>query len=223
MNDLSITQSYLLCAVNDKGLLPGMRPERGACFLAAGLLELRLAGCLTLEKRKVSLCAPLPAELGYLRALYDRIAQKQPVKVDSLVERYLFSFSDRELRELLDPVGDALVALGLAEVRPAGLLGNQRGYVPTARGIPAVIEPLRAELLEDGPVTEEAAMLTILLEKGECLKPYFSRYEQDALRARLRQFAATPEGALVKEMVGYLELLIGICSSAGAAGAGGAG
>ena len=172
MNDLSITQSYLLCAVNDKGLLPGMRPERGACFLAAGLLELRLAGCLTLEKRKVSLCAPLPAELGYLRALYDRIAQKQPVKVDSLVERYLFSFSDRELRELLDPVGDSLVSLGLAEVRPAGLLGNQRGYVPTARGITAVIEPLRAELLEDGPVTEEAAVLTILLEKGECLKPY---------------------------------------------------
>ena len=80
-----------------EGLLPGMRPERGACFLAAGLLELRLAGCLTLEKRKVSLCAPLPAELGYLRALYDRIAQKQPVKVDSLVERYLFSFSDREM------------------------------------------------------------------------------------------------------------------------------
>ena len=68
MNDLSITQSYLLCAVNDKGLLPGMRPERGACFLAAGLLELRLAGCLTLEKRKVSLCAPLPEKCSPAQA-----------------------------------------------------------------------------------------------------------------------------------------------------------
>lgn len=44
MNDLSITQSYYACAVNRRGAFPLLAEERQICLVAAGLIELRLAG-----------------------------------------------------------------------------------------------------------------------------------------------------------------------------------
>ena len=53
----------------------------------------------------------------------------------------------------------------------AGLLGKKQGYLPTREAINAVVDLVRAELLEEGEVTEDVAALVILLEQGKCLKP----------------------------------------------------
>lgn len=100
MADLSVIQEYMLCAVNDKGVISAMDTDKQVC----------------------------------------------------------------------------LVSLGLAEAGKAGLLGSKTAYVPRREAVGSVVEMLRAEVLEDGTMTEDAAALTVLLERGKCLKPYFFRF-----------------------------------------------
>lgn len=208
MKDLSIIQKYLLCAVNEKGILSSLGTEKPVCFVAAGLLELQLEGCLALEGKKAEVTGSLPENRQYLRLLYDFIAEKSPVKVEKIVEAYRIAFTDRRMNELLAAVGGSLAALGMVEEGKAGLLGTKAAYVPTREAVRSVVEELRSELLEEGPVTEDAAALTVLLDKGKCLKPYFSQFEQKEMRQKLKSLADSPEGQMVKAMVEHIETLI---------------
>ena len=64
MNDLSLVQQYLLCAVSDGGKLTSLHSERMICFLAGGLLTLELAGCVAAEGKKKSPPQP-PCRRGW--------------------------------------------------------------------------------------------------------------------------------------------------------------
>lgn len=106
-------------------------------------------------------------------------------------------------------IGKELVAMGLARQAAGGVFGTI-SYVPTTEAIHGVTDMVRAELLEDGEVTEDIAALVILLERGGCLKPYFSQFEQKEMRARLKALLNSPNGKLVKNMVDYVENMIAI-------------
>ena len=69
MQDLSITQEYYICAVNEKGRISDFSTERLVCFVAAGLLDLQLEGCLSLDRKNVTVTGPLPAGREYLAPL----------------------------------------------------------------------------------------------------------------------------------------------------------
>ena len=55
MRDLSITQEYLICAVNEKGKISGFSTERLVCLVAAGLLDMELAGAVRLTDKRVEI------------------------------------------------------------------------------------------------------------------------------------------------------------------------
>ena len=86
MNDLSITQSYYACAVNRRGAFPLLAEERQICLVAAGLIELRLAGCIAVEGKRIRITAPLPAECACLQPLYARLDRDKPLSLEKLVE-----------------------------------------------------------------------------------------------------------------------------------------
>ena len=214
MKDLSIIQKYLLCAVSEKGTLSDVSTEKQVCFVAAGLLELQLEGCLSLEGKKAEITGPLPKSRQHLRPLYDFIAEKSPMKIEKVVEAYRIAFTDKRMKELLAAVGGSLAALGLAEEGKTGLLGTKAVYMSDREAVRSVVEELRAELLEEGPVTEDAAALTVLLDKGKCLKPYFSQFEQKEMRRKLKALLDAPEGRLVKAMVEHVETLLAALAAA---------
>lgn len=208
MTDLSVVQEYMLCAVNDKGVISAMDTDKQVCLVAAGLLELQLESSIAIEGKTLRAAAPLPENRPYLKPLDDFIREKGTMKVSALVEAYCLSLTDKRLRALWDAVGQSLVSLGLAEAGKAGLLGSKTAYVPRREAVGSVVEMLRAEVLEDGTMTEDAAALTVLLERGKCLKPYFSAFEQKEIREKLRRITASPEGRLVKEMAEYVEVIL---------------
>lgn len=208
MTDLSVVQEYMLCAVNDKGVISAMDTDKQVCLVAAGLLELQLESCIAIEGKILRAAAPLPENRPYLKPLDDFIREKGTMKVSALVEAYCLSLTDKRLRALWDAVGQSLVSLGLAEAGKAGLLGSKTAYVPRREAVGSVVEMLRAEVLEDGTMTEDAAALTVLLERGKCLKPYFSAFEQKEIREKLRRITASPEGRLVKKMAEYVEVIL---------------
>ena len=51
MKDMTLSQEYLICAVNEKGKIGSMNIEKVVCLLAAGLLELQLAECITMDQK----------------------------------------------------------------------------------------------------------------------------------------------------------------------------
>ena len=205
MKDLSIIQEYTICAVNKNGKFPAFSVEKAVCFVAAGILELRLEKCISIDGKKLDITGELPANRQYLKPLYNVIAQKAPVRLERVIEAYNYCLTHKHSDQLMESVGISLMQLGLAKEGRTGLLGSKKSFIPTQEAVHSVVEMLR-----------EAATLVILLEKGKCLKPYFSQFEQKEIKKKLRELIDSPEGKLVKDMVSYIECLIAASASSAA-------
>lgn len=212
MKDLSIIQEYVICSVNEKGKIPGFSVEKRVCFVAAGILELQLENCIFIEGKKVTIIHQLPAALPYLRPLYDSINQKKTAKLNKILEEFCFGFTDKQWNELMNAVGDSLVNIGVAQENAGGVLGNKKNYIPDSKAVRCIVDNMRAELLEEGKITEETAALAVLLERSRCLKTYFSKYEQKEMKHKLQKILDSPEGKLVKEMVDYIKTILAAVS-----------
>lgn len=207
MKDLSITQEYLICAVNSKGKISGFGSEKLICLIASGLLELQLEDCIKIDKKRVTVTNNLPDEKLYLKPLYDFVNQQKPVKLEKILEAYNYSFKDRGY-ELVNSIGASLKDLGLVEVTRTGIFGNKNAYIPNANAVHYVVDMIRAEFLEDVEVTEDIASLIILLDKSKLLKTYFSEYEQKEIKKKLKEITNSDTGKSIKDMVNNVEYMI---------------
>lgn len=207
METLTLTQKYVLCAIGERG---GLDVEKQTCLVAAGVLELWLENVITLEGKTFSVCGPLPEGLSHLRSLYEEIEKKQPVKVEKLMEEYAYGISGRKLQRLMEDVGESLVRAGGAEKRSGGLLGKKTIYCPDPERRDAAVQMIRAELLEEGPLSDDAAALAVLLEKSGALKRYFSAYERKRLNQRLKELKDSPEHQVVTRMMEHLYVLFSL-------------
>lgn len=207
MKDLSITQEYIICTVNEKGALPSYNQKAAACLIVGGLLEMQLAKCISLNDKKVSVCAELPEHMAYLKPLYNVINQGKPMKVEKAVEAYTITFTNKKLYELVDALMESLKEADVVEPVKAGFSGNKNSYVPKKDVITRIIEKIRAELLEDGEISEDVIALTALMDKAGNLKDYFSKYEQKELKNRIEAIKKSEAGTLAKEMAQHIETL----------------
>ncbi len=204
--DLSITQAYFVCAVNEKGKISSFNTEKLVCMVAAALLELQMEGVISIDGKTVAIKSELPSYMEYLHPVYQFLNRLKPVKIEKILEEYNYSFSDRRLRELMASVGDSLVGLGAAREN-VGLWGK-KSYVPKRQAIDEVVDMVRSELIEEGQITEDVTALTILLDKGKCLKKYFSDYERRNMRQRLKEIVNNHDGRMVTRMIEYVENMI---------------
>ena len=101
MRDLTLSQEYLLCAVNEKGRLPHLGVERTVCLVAAALLELQLEGCVAVDKKYVTVTGPLPEGQAHLRPLYAFVNRPKPIRKEKLLEEYTYTVTDAQRDELL--------------------------------------------------------------------------------------------------------------------------
>ena len=207
MRDLSITQEYLICTLNKKGALPSANPKAGICMIIGGLLEMQMEKCISMEDKKVIVSAELPEHMSYLKPLYDVINQKKPMKAQKVVETYYASFTSKKLNMLLDALLDELKSADAVESVKTGLLGSKEAFAPKKEAVISVIEKIRAELLEDGDVSEDVIALTVLLDKSGQLKEYFSKYEQKELKEKLEVIRKSKAGTTAKELLWYIDSL----------------
>lgn len=207
MKDLSITQEYLICAVNSKGKISGFGSEKLICLIASGLLELQLEKCIKIDKKRVVVIDNLPDERLYLKPLYDFVNQQKPVKLEKILEAYNYSFKDRGY-ELVNSIGASLKDLGLVEVTCTGIFGNKNAYIPNANAVHYVIDMIRAEFLEDVEVTDDIAALIVLLDKSKLLKIYFSEFEQKEIKKKLKKITNSNTDKTIKDMIDNVEYMI---------------
>lgn len=209
MKDLTITQEYMICALNEKGKMSEMLGvEKIVCFVTSGLLEMKLEGCIVMEKKKVCVISDLPEKLAHLKPLYDYINRYESVKIEKIIEEYTYTFTDKRFYELVDSVGKSLAEINMAEEIEKGILGKRKYYIPTKDAVHYVIDMIRSELLEEGEITEDIVLLTILLAKGKIIKKYFSEYEQKEMKLRLKEILNSADGHMVQEMIDHIENMI---------------
>ena len=117
------------------------------------------------------------------------------------------SITGKRFNALFDGVMDSLRAQGLTEMVESGFLGRDRSPAPKEKAVRAVVDNLRAELLDDDPVDAETAVVAVLLDKSDDLKEHFSKDERRAMKERLKNLAQTPEGKLVASAVEQVETI----------------
>lgn len=207
MIDLSITQQFLTLAVNDKGKLSTFDQNGEICLIAGGVIELAQAGVIEIRDKRATTREKLPRELDYLAPLYDYIREKEPVKANWIVNDFYMSITGKRFNALFDGVMDSLRAQGLTEMVESGFLGRDRSPAPKEKAVRAVVDNLRAELLDDDPVDAETAVVAVLLDKSDDLKEHFSKDERRAMKERLKNLAQTPEGKLIASAVEQVETI----------------
>lgn len=69
------------------------------------------------------------------------------------------------------------------------------------------MQSIRAELLENGALSEDVIALTALLNKSGDLQKYFSAYEKKDLKKRLKEIKEDPQNEMIQKAVDYVETL----------------
>ena len=205
MMELSVMEQYAVLAVNDKGKISSFDQKKMICLIAAALLELQMDGCITIADKKATTNSKPERDKAYLKPVYAFIHEKEPVKVDKVVNEFYMTLTGKPFTELLDGVLDSLRTKGLTQKVSAGLFGGKESLVPTEKAVNDLVKQLRAALLGDAVVTETMAALVILLDKGGCLKTYFSKDEMKSMKDALKAYAASENGKLVADIIKQIE------------------
>lgn len=74
----------------------------------------------------------------------------------------------------------------------------------------SVIEELRAEVLEEGKMSEDSAILLLLMKQSKCMSYYFSKHEINAVSARIKHLKKSNEFrfySVLKKTIILLDLL----------------
>lgn len=216
MHDLSYTQEFLLCVLTPKGTIPfGYSTQISTCLVAGGILELLNLNVIALdEKKNIVVNNQVELEKEHLKPLYQVICNSKKKSVNDIAMKYTFS-SSKLLNEYMNALCKPMIENNLITSKVGGIFKHKTLYIPNKDGVLRVIEKLRAEFLEKGPISTESIVLGSLLQKCRVIKRYFSQYESDILKERLNEIKVTSEGVFVKELVDYIDTVIAVLASLG--------
>ena len=162
---------------------------------------------LAFDGKKLSVQASLPQEKSYLRQVYDIVAKKQPIKFENAIEYFSFNFTDKYINGLVEDIGESLAELGCVRKEKGGFMNGKTLYIPNEADVDHIVQNIRAELLEDGEISEDIVVLTALLNKSQDLQRYFSSYEKQALKKRLAEIKENPQNELIHKATEYIDTL----------------
>lgn len=210
MKNLSFTQEFFLCALKPQGSTTLTHStESSTCLLAGGLLELLMDGYISIDDKKMFVNKDLSSDKMYLTPIYELIKTNKPMKIEAIAEKYAFDF--KRPNELFQSVGYSIVEDGyVVEESNQGLFKNKVRFLPNESEVTKVVEKLRAEFLEEGNASDEAIVLGALLNKSGLIKKYFSKYEMQKLNDRIKEIKQSEAGALIKQLVDYIDTWITI-------------
>ena len=207
MKNLSTTQQYFLCILKKNGKISSLEMEKTTCLAASAVVELLMEDILAFDGKKLSIQVALPEEKSYLRQVYDVVVKKQPVKFENAIEYFSFNFTDKYINRLIEDIGESLAELGCVRKEKGGFMNGKTLYIPNEADVDHIVQNIRAELLEDGEISEDIVVLTALLNKSQDLQRYFSSYEKQALKKRLTEIKENPQNELIHKATEYIDTL----------------
>lgn len=185
MDQYSLTQAYTLLALDDRGKLSGLQTQRVIGLVAAGLLELEGGGIIALSSEGATILKTLPGRLVYLSPLYDELPPEGSIAMDRVVQPFIRALSTKKITAYVDALGTSLAALEAVTIVQTGVFDKKNLYLPK----PAAVKNLTADIQAIGtsstsPKRDEVA-LTMLLDRTQLLRDYFSYAEQQAIKGAM--------------------------------------
>lgn len=218
MEALSMTQEFVLCALKEDGRIPLLKgTEITVCLVTSGVWDLVHRHAVRYDEKDNLVCVgALPEQVAYLQPLYAQIQERQPVSVHKLVESYAFAGTEKHLHLLIDAVGAELERLHCGKVvRERGLLHEKVRFHPDQAAVQQVVDKVRDEFFGEAALSNNIVAVATLLEESGLLKQYFSHYETDTIRRRLKELENTDEYAFVAGIVDEVEGLFLLLEASG--------
>lgn len=208
METLSVTQKYVLCSLNKKGMLPLLNKGIAVCILAGGLIELLAEGSIRIDVNKEITVKGEPGGRTYLRPLFDWIKGAKPVSIDNVLQEFSLGISDKRFDALFAEICSSLVKNGCVTAGKGGIFKKTDVFIPNADEADKVIRKIRDELLGRGPISDETVALAGLMEKSFQIKKYFSEYESERLVERLKEIREAPSNKLIKQIMDQMDAIL---------------
>ncbi|HAX73383.1 MAG TPA: GPP34 family phosphoprotein [Firmicutes bacterium] len=208
MKDLSITQEFLMCALNAKGKLPLDKNVISVCIIAGAIIELLQNGDIQLEGNHIVATKDSKKDLSYLHSLLNEINVQDSIQINKLLSQYVLTFTDKKIDLLILDISHELVKKQYATKVSNGMFVKKERFIPNETGVDRIVEKIRAELLEEGCISEETIALVTLLDKSNLIKKYFSSHESKKLKERLKEIRSTSQNQLVKQMIEYVDTMM---------------
>jgi len=214
MNNLSYTQEFFMCVVNEKGKtnnLPLATPHTTItlCLVVGGIRELIQHGFVAHDSDNLITAKPLDKAFSYLKPLYDDIAcdiLKKNIK--SVAESFYAEYTTKHLDKLLLAIGEGLIEKGYAEALPSqGFLSKKIRYAPKDDKVSSIIEKIRTEFLGDGEISENTLSLAAMLDKSGVIEGYFDQDEMTAFHERIKEVRNSEKYALLKDVRKFYDSL----------------
>ena len=203
MERRSIAQEYFVLVMDENGNMPVMRKsESNAGMVAAGFMDLLLNGIVKMEKKKITVIEAIPDELGHLGSLYAYLSAK-PRSTEKLMSDYIVSTSAR-IRQLTADVGESLAADSAVKKEKGGLFGNKIMFIPEKNYKEELISIIKTAVADEDEISLHDLALICILKETKNLKQYFSKYESDKLKAKLKEMKKNPQSKQLVQMINYV-------------------
>lgn len=168
MKDISLTEAYFLCAVQEKGKLFGSSTLRVACLMAAVLYEMEQQGLLLLHEKELTLVPDPEITVPYFRPVYEHLKEMDSTTYKHVMQDYSCGWTDYRLNALANVIGTGLAERGLVTKAKLGLFNGRTYFMPHRNTLTELMVELETELLYTAAPTADL-LLWILLEKGQCI------------------------------------------------------
>ena len=200
MNRKSTAQEYYTLMIDKNGLMPAMhRDEAGAGLAASAFMDLTVNDIVAVEKKKITVIKELPDSLVYLEDLYTYLKEKS-----RHMEKMMTDFcAGSRNKKLAEKIGESLCKDGAAVEAEGGLFAPKRVFVPEKAYKDELIDMIRLAMQEEEMAPRDVALVW-LLQQTNCLKQYFSKYETDQLKKKLKEMKKDPLNKQLANMIDYV-------------------
>jgi hypothetical protein len=197
MKDISLSEAYFLCAVQDKGKVFGYDTVKIACLLVAVFYELEQAGSVRLTEHAAVTVTEPPSDLPGGAAVYERLTNMDSPEWKEILRDYSNPLTDWHLNTLATAIGNSLAEKKLATRAKLGLFQGRTYYLPQKNALPGLAAELMVNIMYSPTLQTEDGLLWLLLEKGNCVPKALPMEQRDAIHNKVTNaLNSEPEGEL---------------------------
>lgn len=205
MNRKSIVQEYFALAADKNGYMPPMNKDKAnAGMVAACIMDLLLNEVITIENNKITVIKEIPHELGHIVSLYEYLSEK-PRSTKKLMSDYYIGL---RINTLTADIGKSLFADGAAAQGVGGIFGPKTTYIPEKNYREELISILKSTVTKDDQITPQDVALIYILKVSNNLNQYFSKYEAEELKEKLKEMKKNPQNKQLADMINYVSDMI---------------
>ncbi|MDO4313585.1 MAG: GPP34 family phosphoprotein [Eubacteriales bacterium] len=213
MKDLSVSEAYFLCAVQNKGKIFGYDTAKVTCLMAAVLHEMKQSGLITFSDRKILLTNSTADQTAYLLPVWEHLKESENLDYKHILQDYNSGWSDRHLNALTSAIGTGLAEQGLVTRAKLGIFGGRTYFMPYKDAIPALAAELQVNILYQTPFPMQDGFLWILLEKSGCIPQILPEDQRESIRKKVTfSIQNEPEGEL-SEFTEFTDKLLTIAKA----------